>query len=63
MFFQELVSLMRCFGIPYEMLTDQGSVFMGKLTKELCGLLKSITFEHSRTICKWMGGWNAGMVP
>ena len=25
--------------IPCEMLTDQGSVFMGRLTKELCGLL------------------------
>ena len=30
---------------PYEMLTDQGSVFMGKLTKELCGLLN---IDHLR---------------
>ena len=33
-------------GIPYEMLTDQGSVFMGRLTKELCGLLN---IDHLRT--------------
>ena len=26
-------------GIPYEILTYHGSVFMGRLTKELCGLL------------------------
>ena len=32
-------------GIPYEMLTDQGSVFMGRLTKELCGLLN---IDHLR---------------
>ena len=32
--------------IPYEMLTDLGSVFMGRLTKELCGPLK---IDHLRT--------------
>ena len=50
-------------GIPYEMLTDHGSVFMGRLTKELCGLLNIDTLEYSCTIPKWMGAWNAGMVP
>ena len=32
-------------GIPYELLTDQASVFIGKLTKELSGLLN---IDHLR---------------
>lgn len=33
-------------GIPEEVLTDQGSVFMGRLTKQLCSLLE---ISHLRT--------------
>ena len=33
-------------GIPAEILTDQGSVFMGQLTKQLCSMCK---IKHIRT--------------
>ena len=59
---EAMVDVFSRIGIPYEMLTYQGSVSMGKLTKELCGLL-NITLEYPRTIPKRMGAWNAGMVP
>ena len=36
---EAMVDVFSRIGIPYEMLTDQGSVFMSQLTKELCGLL------------------------
>ena len=43
---EAMVDVFSRIGIPYEMLTDQGSVFMGRLTKELCGLLN---IDHLRT--------------
>ena len=43
---ETMVDVFSRIGIPYEMLTDQGSVFMGRLTKKLCGLLN---IDHLRT--------------
>ena len=42
---ETMVDIFSRIGIPCEMLTDQGSVFMGGLTKELCGLLN---IDHLR---------------
>ena len=42
---EAMVDVFSRIGIPYEMLTDQGSVFMGRLTKELYGLLN---IDHLR---------------
>lgn len=43
---EALVEIFSRIGIPQELLTDQGSVFTGKLTKELCKLLN---IHHLKT--------------
>ena len=43
---EAMVDVFSRIGIPYEMLVDQGSVFIDRLTKELCGLLN---IDHLRT--------------
>ena len=60
---EAMVDVFSRIGVPYEMLTDQGSFFMGTLTKELCGLLN---IDHLRTFPyhpQTDGCQNAGMVP
>ena len=51
-------------GIPYEMLTDQGSVFMGRHTKEFCGLLNidhlRISLYHHQTD-RWVERWHGSL--
>ena len=43
---EAMIDVFSRIGIPYELLRDQGSVFMGRLTKELRGLLN---IDHLRT--------------
>ena len=48
-------------GLPEEILTDQGSVFMGCLTKQLCRLLDVKWLRTSHTSHKRMAASNVGM--
>ena len=43
---EAMVDVFSRIGIPYEMLRGQGSVSLGKLTKEVCGVLH---IDHLRT--------------
>ena len=58
-----MVDVFSRIGIPYAMLTDQGSVFMGRLTKELCGQLNIDHLRISPYHPQMDGSRNVGMVP
>ena len=58
-----MVDVFSRIGIPYAMLTDQGSVFMGRLTKELCGKLNIDHLRISPYHPQMDGSRNVGMVP
>ena len=60
---EAMVEIFSRIGIPAEILTDQGSVFMGKLNMEMCKLLDIVHFKTSPNHSQTEDAWNVCMVP
>ena len=56
-----LVFIISRTGIPQRVLTDQGSVFTGRVMEDLCEILGCAAVTTSPYLPKAMGSWNGSM--